>query len=315
MRILTLMLALTSMLVAAPGAANDVVRLVVPFSAGGPVDQVARILAPGLEDALGATVVVENRGGAGGTVGTNYVAKSPPDGRTVLMATSGFVISSQTTANLPYDPYEDLEPLALVGQVQTLLVVRPSLGVNTLAELVKLAKSGKPLSFGSTGVGGTMHVGGELLNHAAGIQALHVPYRGAAPAITALMAGEVDMVNADVPVLQPYVKSGRVKALVIYDTKHSVELPDVPDAVEAGYPQLLMSNWYSAMVPAGTPQATKQKLEQAFLAAIRRPDIAQRLSEAGLRGPMGTADFRKKLDAEFERWVPFLRDVGLSAKK
>lgn len=314
MRIFSLLLALAGMLAAASAGANDVVRLVVPFSAGGPVDQVARILAPGLEAALGATVVVENRGGAGGTVGTNHVAKSAPDGHTVLMATSGFVISSETTPKLPYDPHKDLEPIALVGQVQTLLVVRPTLGVNSLADLVKLAKSGHPLSFGSTGVGGTMHVGGELLNRAAGIHALHVPYRGAAPAITALMGGEIDMVNADVPVLQPYVKSGKVKALVIYDTKRSVELPDVPDAVEAGYPQLLMSNWYSAMVPAGTPPAAKQKLEQAFLAAIRSPAIAQRLADAGLRGPMGTADFRKKLDAEFARWVPFLREAGLSAR-
>jgi len=314
MRIFSLLLALAGMLAAASAGANDVVRLVVPFSAGGPVDQVARILAPGLEAALGATVVVENRGGAGGTVGTNHVAKSAPDGHTVLMATSGFVISSETTPKLPYDPHKDLEPIALVGQVQTLLVVRPTLGVNSLADLVKLAKSGHPLSFGSTGVGGTMHVGGELLNRAAGIHALHVPYRGAAPAITALMGGEIDMVNADVPVLQPYVKSGKVKALVIYDTKRSVELPDVPDAVEAGYPQLLMSNWYSAMVPAGTPPAARQKLERAFLAAIRSPAIAQRLADAGLRGPMGTADFRKKLDAEFARWVPFLREAGLSAR-
>jgi len=218
---------------AAPAAAADIVKLVVPFAAGGPVDQVTRTIAPALATELGKTVIVENRGGAGGTVGANFVAKSPPDGATVLMATSGYVFSAGTTPSLPYDPKKDLEPVMLIGQVQTLLVARPSLGVNTVQELIAKAKGGAALNYGSTGVGSTMHVGGELFNMAAGTKVQHVPYKGAAPAITDLLGGQIDMLNADVPVLQPHVKDGRLKALVIYDTKRSPKLPDVPTATEA----------------------------------------------------------------------------------
>jgi tripartite-type tricarboxylate transporter receptor subunit TctC len=299
---------------ATPAAAADIVKLVVPFAAGGPVDQVARMIAPALATELGKTVIVENRGGAGGTVGANFVAKSPADGATVLLATSGFVLSAGTTPSLPYDPKKDLEPVVLIGQVQTLLVARPTLGVNSVEELVAKAKGGTPLSYGSTGVGSTMHVGGELFNMAAGTQVQHVPYRGAAPAITDLMGGQIDMLNADVPVLQPHVKDGRLKALVIYDTKRSPKLPDVPTATEVGLPQLMMSNWYSAMVPAGTPADAKAQLEQGLLKAIRSPEVAAKLSDAGLSGPMNTADFKLKLAAEFDRWIPFLQKAGIRAE-
>ena len=168
-----------ALLMAGPARAEGVVKLVVPFAPGGPVDQVARLVAPDLSAELGATVVVENRGGAGGTIGANAVAKAAPDGQTLLVATLGYVMSAGTTPHLPYDPRKDLTPLYLFGQVQSLLVVRNSLGVSTPAELVKLARSGAPLSYGSSGVGSTMHIGGELFNIAAGAKATHVPYRGA----------------------------------------------------------------------------------------------------------------------------------------
>jgi len=301
-------------LACAPARAADVTRIVVPFAAGGPVDQVARVLAPGLSAALGRSVVVDNRGGAGGTIGANVVAKSAPDGQTVLIATSGFVFAAGTTPDLPYDPRKDLEPVALIGEVQTLLVVRPSLGVNTIADLVAKARSGAQLSYGSTGVGSTMHVGGELLNLAAGTHVLHVPYKGAAPALVDLIGGRIDMLNADVPVLQPYVKDGRVKALVIYDTKRSPKLPDVPTSVEAGFPQLQMSNFYGAMVAAGTPADLRAHLEAAFLKVVRSPEVAGKLSDAGLSGPLTAAAYRAKLDAEFDRWIPFLKKAGIRAE-
>jgi tripartite-type tricarboxylate transporter receptor subunit TctC len=314
MRLALLSLALVATLASAPVRAADIVKLIVPFAPGGPVDQVARIMAPGLSAELGKTVVVENRGGAGGTIGVAYVAKSPADGSTVLITTSSYVLTAGTTPNLPYNSRKDLQAVALIGQVQTLLVVRPSLQVNTVAELVAKAKAGTRLSFGSTGVGSTMHIGGELLNMAAGIHALHVPYRGAAPAITDLLAGNIDMVNADMPVLQPYVKEGQVKALVIYDSKRAPELPDVPTAEEAGYPQLQMSNWYCVMTPAGTPAAIHDKLEAAVLNVVNSPDVARKLSDAGMHGPMDAKAFQAKLDADFDRWLPFLQKAGIHAQ-
>jgi tripartite-type tricarboxylate transporter receptor subunit TctC len=306
--------ALAAAVLAAPAAAADIVKLVVPFAAGGPVDQVARMIAPALATELGKTVIVENRGGAGGTVGANFVAKSPADGATVLLATSGYVFSAGTTPSLPYDPKKDLEPVVLIGQVQTLLVARPSLGVNTVAELIEKAKAGAPLNYGSTGVGSTMHVGGELFNMATNSKVQHVPYKGAAPAITDLLGGQIDILNADVPVLQPYVKDGRLKGLVVYDTKRSPKLPDVPTASESNLPQLMMSNWYSAMVPAGTPADVKAQLEQGLLKAIRSPQVAAKLSDAGLSEPMNTADFTAKLAGEFDRWIPFLQKAGIRAE-
>jgi tripartite-type tricarboxylate transporter receptor subunit TctC len=306
--------AIAAATLAAPAAAADIVKLVVPFAAGGPVDQVARTIAPALATELGKTVIVENRGGAGGTVGANFVAKSPPDGATVLMATSGYVFSAGTTPSLPYDPKKDLEPVMLIGQVQTLLVVRPSLGVNTVQELIAKAKGGAALNYGSTGVGSTMHVGGELFNMAAGTKVQHVPYKGAAPAITDLLGGQIDMLNADVPVLQPYVKDGRLKALVIYDTKRSPKLPDVPTATESGLPELMMSNYYTAMVPAGTPEDVKTQLEQGLLKAVSSPQVAAKLADAGLSEPMNMADYKAKLAADFDRWIPFLQKAGIRAE-
>ncbi|GAA4331316.1 tripartite tricarboxylate transporter substrate binding protein [Pigmentiphaga soli] len=298
---------LAAALCAAGTAHADVVKLVVPFAAGGPVDAVARVVGQALSTTLGDTVVIENRGGAGATIGSNYVAKAAPDGKTLLIATASYVMAAGAMPKLPYDPRKDLAPLAMLGEVQTLLVVRPSLGVKTLDELIAKGKSGQRLAYGSAGVGSTMHVGGALLNSAAGIHMVHVPYRGAAPALVDLMAGQIDVLNADVPVLQPYVKDGRLTALVIYDTKRSPYLPDVPNAVEAGQPQLQETNWYGAFAPSGTPPEVRKKLETAFLKALAMPETAKALRDAGLNGPMDAAQFQKKIDSEFDRWIPFMK--------
>jgi len=308
------LLFLLSCAVSAPSLAADVVKLVVPFAAGGPVDQVARIIAPGLTAALGKTVVVENRGGAGGVVGANYVAKSPADGSTLLVATSGYVMSAGTMTQLPYDPRKDLEPVALIGQVQTLMIARPDLGVRTLRELVDKSKSGARISYGSSGVGSTMHIGGEMVNVYTGSKMLHVPYRGAAPAIADLLAGQIDALNADVTILAPYVREGKVRGLVLFDTQRSKQLPDVPTSVEAGYPDLQMSNAYGILAPAGTPAATRGQLEQAILKVVRSPEISERLGGMGLNGPMNTEEFKAKLASDFDRWIPFLKKTGIQVQ-
>ncbi|MEZ5646066.1 MAG: tripartite tricarboxylate transporter substrate binding protein [Burkholderiaceae bacterium] len=291
--------------------ASDTVKIIVPFSAGGPTDQIARILAAPLGAILDKPVIIENRGGAGGTVGVAAAAKSAPDGSTLLLTTSSLVITAGTTPKLPYNPRTDLEPVYLLGEVQTMLVVRPSLGVNSLSELVTKAKGPDKLNYGSTGIGGTMHIGAELFSKAADVSMVHVPYRGAAPALAALMGGTVDLVNADVPVLLPFVRSGRVKPLVVYDTKRPPQLPDVPTAAEAGLPSLQMSNWYGVLVPAGMSPDLKKRFEAALAQVVSQPDVMARLNEAGFSGPRDSQAFKAKLEADFDRWLPWLKAAGI----
>jgi tripartite-type tricarboxylate transporter receptor subunit TctC len=294
--------------------AGDAVKIVVPFAAGGPVDQVARILTPGLISALGKPVIIENRGGAGGTIGAAAVAKSAPDGLTLLLGSSGYVMSAGTVPNLPYDARKDLEPVAMVGEVQSLLVARNNLEAANILDLIAKAKAGMRVSYGSAGVGSTMHIGAELINFSAGTHFVHVPYRGAGPALTDLMAGTIDILNGDVPVLAPYVKDGRIRALVIYDTKRSPKLPDVPTNIEAGVPQLQMTNWYGFFVPAGTPPALRTQLENAVLAVVQSPEVATKLADNGMSKPMNAAAFRVRLNADFERWIPFLKKAGIKSE-
>lgn len=294
-------------------AAPDVIKVIVPFAAGGPADQIARIVQPGLAAALGKPVIIDNRGGAGGTVGANVVTKAAPDGGTILLSTSSLVLSAGTTPSLPYDPRKDLQPVYLLGEVQSMIAVRPSLGVNTLDELNAKVRS-TSLNYGSTGVGGTMHVGAELYAKTVKAPMVHVPYRGAAPAVVDLIAGNVDLVNADVPVLRPYILDGRIKPIVIFDTQRSPLLPEVPTAAEAGMPELQLTNWYGVLVPAGTPAPIRKQLEEALAKVVRMPDVAQRLADAGFRNPRDSAGFQARYDADFKRWIPWLRDAGIQTQ-
>jgi tripartite-type tricarboxylate transporter receptor subunit TctC len=293
---------------------SDSVKIIVPFAAGGPADQIARIIATPLGVVLGKSVVVDNRGGAGGVIGVAAAAKSAPDGATLLLTTSSLVITAGTTPNLSYNPRKDVEPLYLLGEVQTMLAVRTSLGVNNLTELVAKAKGANKLNYGSTGVGGTMHIGAEMLSKAANVPMVHIPYRGAAPAITDLMAGTVDLINADVPILRNYVKDGRIKAIAIFDINRSPQLPDVPTSVEAGMPTLQMSNWYGVLVPAGMAPDTRKRLEEALAKVVSQPDVAARLAESGFMNPRDATGFKARLDADFERWLPWLKEANIRAE-
>ncbi|MES2413803.1 MAG: tripartite tricarboxylate transporter substrate binding protein [Pseudomonadota bacterium] len=292
-------------------SSNDSIRIIVPFAAGGPADQIARIVSTPLGNLLGKPVVVDNRGGAGGVIGVAAAAKAPPDGLTLLLTTSSIVFTAGTTPRLPYNPRKDVEPLFLLGEVQTMIAVRPSLGVNNMAELVAKAREPRKLNYGTTGVGGTMHIGAELLGKAANVSMVHVPYRGAAPALVDLMGGNVDFVNADVPVLRPYIKDGRLKGLVIFDTKRSPQLPDVPTAAEVGMPSLQMTNWYGVLVPAGMAPDVRQKIETALAAVVKQPDVAAKLAEAGFSNPRDHVGFKARLDADFDRWLPWLKEANI----
>jgi tripartite-type tricarboxylate transporter receptor subunit TctC len=294
-------------------AQTDTTRMIVPFAAGGPADQIARVVAPALAAQLGKPVIIENRGGAGGVIGVTAAVNAAPNGSTLLLTTSSLVITAGITPNLAYDPRRDLEPVYLLGEVQTMLAVRNSLGVRSLAELIEKARQPQRLNYGSTGVGGTMHIGAELFSKAANVPMVHIPYKGAAPALVDLMAGTIDLVNADVPVLRGYIKDGRLTPIVIYDTRRSDQLPDVPTAVEAGMPALQMSNWYGVLAPAGTPAEVLRNIEAAFGRVLAQPEISSRLTEAGFVNPRNAAGFKTKLAGDFERWLPWLKSANIRA--
>lgn len=312
MRFIIKVVALAAIL-ATPAKAAETIKLLVPFAAGGPTDLFARIIAPDLGKELGGTVIVENRGGAGGTIGTAAATREKADGRTLLLTTSALVLSAGTMASVPYDAQKDVEPVYLLGEVQTMIAVRPSLGVNDLKGLVEKAK-GTKLNYGSTGSGGTMHLGAELFAKSAKVAMEQIAYRGAAPALTDLIAGSVDLVNADVPILRQYVKDGRLKGLVIFDTKRSALLPEIPNAVEAGMPDLMLTNWYGVLMPKGASPEQKQKIADAIAKVVKQPQIAAKLADNGLTDPQDTAAFKARLDADFARWLPWLKANGIRAE-
>jgi tripartite-type tricarboxylate transporter receptor subunit TctC len=312
MRSIIKVVALAAIL-ATPAKAAETIKLLVPFAAGGPTDLFARIIAPDLGKELGGTVIVENRGGAGGTIGTAAATREKADGRTLLLTTSALVLSAGTMASVPYDAQKDVEPVYLLGEVQTMIAVRPSLGVNDLKGLVEKAK-GTKLNYGSTGSGGTMHLGAELFAKSAKVAMEQIAYRGAAPALTDLIAGSVDLVNADVPILRQYVKDGRLKGLVIFDTKRSALLPEIPNAVEAGMPDLMLTNWYGVLMPKGASPEQKQKIADAIAKVVKQPQIAAKLADNGLENPQDTAAFKARLDADFARWLPWLKANGIRAE-
>ena len=302
-----------ALLLATPGLA-DTVKIVVPFAAGGPVDQLARILAAELGGQLGADVIVDDRGGAGGAIGSELVARAAPDGNTVLLASLGSqVLSPILKPPTAYDPVKSFEPVMLVGAVPSLLVVSQQLGVTTMKDLLAKAKQQK-LTYGSAGPGTTMNIAVEMLNAAAGVKITHVPYRGAAPALNDLLGGHVDMVNADLPVLLPLVKAGSVKAVALFAAERSPLLPDLPTTKELGLPSVVMENWYGIFLPAGTPQPVRDKLEKALFAVIAVPSVKQRFADNGMHGTLGHDAFAARLTQEFAAWPKTINQLGITGE-
>jgi tripartite-type tricarboxylate transporter receptor subunit TctC len=286
----------------------------VPFAAGGPVDQLARILSNDLGRELGTDVIVEPKGGAGGAIGSEAVARAAPDGRTLLLASMGsHVISPSLRAPTGYDPVKSFEPVIMVGLVPSLLVVSPKLGVSSLKDLIARAKT-QQMTYGSAGPGTTMNIAGELLNAAAGTKIAHVPYRGAAPAITDLLGGHVDMLNADMPVLLPLVKANTVQALALFGTERSPLLPDLPTTVELGLPGVVMESWYGVFVPADTPQALRDKLEKALFAVLAVPSVKDKLAANGMHGTLGHAAFAARLPQDFAYWAATIKKLGITVE-
>ena len=276
-----------AMLSAAPASAQTwpakPVRLMVPFPPGGSTDIVARIVAQKLGERLGQSIVIENRGGAGGTIGTALIAKSAPDGYNLTVAsTSTHVVAPSVYIKLDYDPVKDFAPVSLMAVSPYLLVVTPSLPAKTLQELVALAKKqpGK-LNYASAGVGSTTHLAMEMLKSVSGTYMLHIPYNGNGPAGTAVIGGQVEVLFGSLPALLPHAKSGRARALAVGTPRRSPSLPEVPTVAESGYPGFDASLWLAIMAPTGTPQPILERLNREIVALVGAADTREALDKAG----------------------------------
>jgi len=302
---------LGAMLIASAHAAaqnfpSHPLRIVVAFPAGGPIDIVARLIAPKLSELTGQQVIVDNRGGANGLIGTDHVAKSAPDGYTMILASPGAVaISPAVYAKMPFDTLRDLAPVTLVSTTPELLVVHPSVPAKSVKELVALAKA-KPgqINIASTGSGGLPHLALELLKTASNTDMNHVPYSGAAPAVAALIGGQVQGMFADLPVLLPHVQSGKLRALASASPKRAALLPDLPTTFEQGFPTVEAINWYGIMVAARTPPEVIARLNEAFVKTLADPGVREKLLGRGAE-PVGNspAQFDAYLKADIERWA------------
>jgi tripartite-type tricarboxylate transporter receptor subunit TctC len=296
-----------------PARAQEVIKIVVPFAAGGPVDAVARLLANEMQSKLGATIVVENRPGAGGVTATEAVARAAADGKTLLMASQGSqVISGVLQANPKYDPSQSFDPIAMVGRVPMLLIINPNLPVNDFKELIALART-RTLTNASAGAGTVMHIAGELINTGAKVVLTHVPYRGVAPALPDLIGGRLDVIPADPPVLLPLVRTNTVRAIAVLGRERLASLPDIPTLVELGYPDMVMENWYGLLAPAGLAPAVATRLETAALAAIKSPKVQEHMQAGELSGTLDSRAFRARMDSDIAFWRPMLPKLGITA--
>ena len=297
---------------AAPARADDTIRIVAPFAAGGPVDAMARLLANEMQQPLGATIIVDDRGGAGGVIGTELVARAPADGRTLLVGSQGsHVISALLRDDLKYDPVKSFAPIAMVGHVPMLLVVSPDSPAADFKALVALART-KRLTYGSAGPGTVMNIAGELINSGAHISITHVPYRGVALALPDLMAGRLDVIPADPPVLLPLVAAKKLRPIAVFGAERLAALPDVPTTVELGYPDMLMENWYGLLAPAGIAPDVAARLEAAALKAINSPKIQQHMRDGELRGTLDAAGFKARIAHDIAFWGPMIKQLGIS---
>jgi tripartite-type tricarboxylate transporter receptor subunit TctC len=290
------------------------VRIVVAFPPGGPTDFVGRIVAEKMTSLLGQRVYIDNKPGANGTMGGGDVAKSDPDGYSLFLTTAGAVtVSPHILSNMPFDTLKDFAPVALVTKVTEVMVVRPGLGVKSVKDLVALAKA-KPgtIPFASTGIGSPPHLAQEMLDASAGVQFLHVPYRGAAPALTDLLGGQVEVTVLDVPVVISQIRAGTLLPIGVASDKRDPLLPDVPTFAEQGYPNTNASSWYGLLAPAKTPPAVIAKLNKAVIDALADPGVHEKLVNAGATPAADTPDaFGTFLKAEYEKWGKIVKDRGI----
>ncbi len=312
-------LALAAIVPVAPTFADDYpdrpVKVIVPTPPGGPVDVIARIAANALQTTLGKAFVVENRAGAGNTIGSKDAAEAPPDGYTLLYSSaSGLVIAPLLHPDAGYDPIKSFDPVALVGESSNILVVNPAVPAKTVAELVAYAKAnpGK-VNFSSGGIGVLPHLIGEMFKARAGVEIVHVPYKGGGPSINDVVAGNVQMTFEGTSVLLPLIQAGRLRALAVTTAKRIPQLPDVPTMVESGYPNFVSTSWTGFLAPAHTPAPIIARLNAAINAGLNTDELKTalaRLSNAPLGGT--PADFTAVIKGDLDKWSPIVNALGLN---
>jgi tripartite-type tricarboxylate transporter receptor subunit TctC len=290
------------------------VKIVVAFPAGGPTDFVARVLADKLKGILGQSVIIENKPGANAAIGAESVAKSDPDGYTLFFTTAGaVVINPHMRTNLPYDPIKDFAPITLVVNTMEVLVVKSDTPMKSATDLVALAKS-RPdgIAMASTGVGSPPHLALELFKGSSGANVLHVPYRGAAPAVTDVVGGQVHAMFADLPVLMPQIRGGTLRPIGVGSKRRASVLPDVPTLDEQGIKDVYADNWYALFAPARTPAPVIAKLNAAVNAVLKDPETAKKLIEAGADPAAGTPEqLAEFLKSELERWGKVVKEKNI----
>jgi tripartite-type tricarboxylate transporter receptor subunit TctC len=294
-------------------------RIVVGFTAGGSNDIVARYLAPTLGELLGTQVVVENRPGANAIIGTEFVAKSAADGYTLLLGSvSSLVLNPLVYAKIPYDTLKDFTGLTTVAMTPQGIIVNPSLPVRSLKELIALAKSQPAkINFGSAGNGGLGHLTIELLKITAGINVQHIAYKGLTPALTDVLGGQIEGAISDLPAMIPHIKSGKLRALAVTSERRAPLLPDVPTAVERGFPVLLAVNWFAFLTPAKTPPAVVEKLHGALVKAATLPEMKERLLAVGIESATHASPevFTGYLRDELSRWSKVVKQAGVHVEQ
>jgi tripartite-type tricarboxylate transporter receptor subunit TctC len=304
-------------LVAAQDFPAKPIKLIVPFPAGGPNDIIARVVGQRMSELTKQPIVIDNRGGQAGVLGTDAIAKSNPDGYTIGIVSASALVISPSMEKVPYDAQKDIAPVTLVVTVPEMLVVASNVPAKNMAELVALAKAqpGK-LNFASAGLGGLPHLAGELFKLTAKIDVVHVPYRGAAPAINDLLGQQVQMTFLDLPVILPHIKAGALRPIALGARERAPTAPDVPTTAEVGMPDLLIENWYGMIAPAGTPPAIVAAINRIATQAMADPGVKEKLADQGLTVAGDTPEhFRDFIGSETAKWAKVIRDAGLATAK
>ena len=298
-------------------AQNNTVRLVVPFATGGPTDIAARVIAPLLSEAMGKTVIVDNRVGATGAIGAEFVARAPTDGNTILFGTSSIMGANPALVQkLPYDPVRDFVAVSTIATIENILVVHPSVPVNNVQEFIRFAKDnpGK-LFYGSSGIGSTYHLGAEMFANMTKTQLSHVPYKGQGPAAQDLLAGHLQLMFDAFNSAVPNIKAGRVKALGIASNKRHPELPDLPTIGEQGVSGYVTTIWIAFFLPAKTPAAIVDKMNQDLRAILQRPDVKERFTKLGMQAsPSSSNDLDALLKQELALWTKEVKEGNIKAE-
>jgi tripartite-type tricarboxylate transporter receptor subunit TctC len=292
------------------------VRILIPFTVGSAADIIARAMEPQMRERLGQPLVIDNRGGAGGNIAAELAAKAAPDGYTVMMATVGTHAINYSLYSKPgHHPVRDFTPVALVGESPNVLVTTPRIAVNTVKDFIALAKA-RPgqLNYGSSGAGTTVHLSGELFNTMAGVKAIHVPFKGAAEALTALLGGQVDFMFASVSSAIPQVKAGKLRAFAVTGTQRLPAMPDLPTMSEAALPGFSAAAWFGVVGPAGVPQPVVETLSKATLSSLETKEVRDRLAASGVEiRTGGSQELAKLIRSEMDKWAKVVKDSGAKA--